>query len=61
MSRAAGEFEFRLEFGDAFLELFGSLPVEVARGFQIADANFEGFALLFAGGGLGLPGVAGSH
>ncbi len=43
--------------GDALLELFGSLSVPFARGFEIADADLKSLALGFALGGLGLPGV----
>jgi len=53
--------ELFFESGDALLELFGALAVEVAGGFEIADADFEGFALAFSFGGFGLPSVAGPH
>jgi hypothetical protein len=42
-------------------ESFGSLSVGWVGGFEITDANFEGFALGFSSGGLGRPGVVGLH
>ena len=53
-----GRFELGFELGDAFPELFRSLPVKVAGRVQITDANFESLALRLTVGGLGLPGVA---
>ena len=50
--------ELIFELSDALLELFGSLAVPLAGGFEIADADLQSFALGFAFGGLGLPGLA---
>ena len=53
--------ELFFELGESLLELGDALAVAVARGFEIADADFEGFALAFSFGGFGLPSVTGPH